>query len=65
MTSPDAHSDRSKPERRKGPDRRQADQGPPGKHDRRLALESRQPEVRVLELANSDWIALLDEPPKT
>jgi hypothetical protein len=51
-------------DRRRGVDRRQVDKGPPGKHDRRQNLESRQPEVVELDLSNSAWIALLEEPPK-
>jgi hypothetical protein len=52
-------------ERRSGADRRLVDGKPPGKHERRRGLESRQPEVVELEMSNTDWVALTqeDEPP--
>ncbi|MEP6873155.1 MAG: hypothetical protein ABI887_02240 [Burkholderiales bacterium] len=51
-------------ERRSGADRRHVDGNPPGKHERRRGLESRQPEVVELDMSNTDWIALTqDEPP--
>ena len=52
-------------ERRLGADRRHVDGNPPGKHERRRGLESRQPEVVELEMSNTDWVALTqdDEPP--
>jgi hypothetical protein len=49
-------------ERRSGVDRRLVDGKPPGKHERRRGLESRQPEVVELQLSNSDWIALIEQP---
>ena len=45
-------------ERRSGADRRNADDDPPGKYDRRRGLESRQPEVVELDLSDSEWVAL-------
>jgi hypothetical protein len=61
---PDAKAKASPVDRRSGVDRRKEDKGPPGKHDRRLTLESRQPEVVEIELSNSAWIALLETPTK-
>ena len=49
-------------ERRQGVDRRQVDTGPPTKHDRRRALEPRKPEVVELDMSNSEWAALSEEP---
>jgi hypothetical protein len=49
-------------ERRSGADRRHVDGKPPGKHERRRRLESRQPEVVELQLSNSDWIELIEQP---
>jgi hypothetical protein len=49
-------------ERRSGADRRHVDGKPPGKHERRRGLESRQPEVVELQLSNSDWIELIEQP---
>jgi len=49
-------------EQRSGKDRRQADRGPPGKHERRRGLEPRMPEVVEREMSNSEWSALSQEP---
>jgi hypothetical protein len=64
MNAPPIKPKGSAVDRRSGADRRKEDKGPPGKHDRRLTLESRQPEVVELELSNSAWTALLESPPK-
>lgn len=50
-------------DRRKG-DRRQRDGNPPGKHDRRRGVEARQPDVVELDMTNSEWVALSEEPPR-
>ena len=55
---------RTSADRRSGTDRRKVDVGPPGKHDRRQRLESRQPEVVEVEMTDSAWVALVDEMPK-
>jgi len=49
-------------ERRAGEDRRKVDVGPPGKADRRRSLEPRKPEVVELDMSDSDWTALSQEP---
>ena len=49
-------------DRRTGEDRRRVDNGPPGKHERRRSLEPRKPEVVELDMSNSEWSALSDEP---
>jgi hypothetical protein len=49
-------------DRRSGVDRRRADVGPPGKHDRRRGVESRKPEVVELDMSNSEWTALNQDP---
>lgn len=49
-------------ERRTGKDRRHAEIGPPGKHDRRTALEARKPQVVELEMSPSEW-AMFSCPP--
>jgi hypothetical protein len=50
-------------ERRSGKDRRQVDAGPPGRHERRRSVESRQPEIVELKLSDSQWGALIDDAP--
>ena len=50
-------------DRRTGSDRRQVDQDPLGKRDRRRLIEARRPEVVELDLSASDWAALTEEPP--
>ncbi|MFN9476000.1 hypothetical protein [Acidovorax sp.] len=50
--------DRSVHERRSGTDRRQREDGPPGKHERRRSIEHRQPEVRELYLSHEEMLAL-------
>ena len=45
-------------DRRSGKDRRQVEVGPPSRHERRRAIEPRQPEVIELELSESQWGAL-------
>jgi hypothetical protein len=50
-------------DRRHGDDRRQAEKGPPGRHDRRRGMEARKPEVIELEMSNSEWIALNQQEP--
>jgi len=49
-------------DRRSGADRRKADVGPPGKHERRRGVESRKPEVVELDMSNSEWTALNQDP---
>jgi hypothetical protein len=50
------------PERRSGADRRQLEKGPPGRSERRKGLGPRKPEVSVLELTESEWASLTQEP---
>jgi len=50
-------------DRRLGADRRHVDGNPPTKHDRRRGLESRKPEVVELDMTDSEWGALAQEPP--
>lgn len=50
-------------DRRAGKDRRKAEVGPPGKRERRTALEARQPQVVELEMSPSEWAAFSDLPP--
>lgn len=45
-------------DRRSGKDRRQREDGPPDKHERRRAVEPRQPEVRELHLSPEEWVAM-------
>ncbi len=45
-------------ERRSGQDRRQREDGPPDRHERRLAVEPRQPEVRELHLSPQELEAM-------
>lgn len=47
-------------ERRTGKDRRDAELGPPGKRERRTALEARKPQVVELEMSPSEWAAFGD-----
>ena len=49
-------------ERRSGKDRRSVDNGPPGKHERRRGIEHRKPEVVELDMSNSEWTALSQDP---
>ena len=49
-------------DRRSGVDRRKADVAYPGK-DRRRGVESRKPEVVELDMSNSEWTALNQDPP--
>jgi hypothetical protein len=49
-------------DRRAGKDRRSAEVGPPGKRDRRTALEARKPQVIELEMSPSEWAAFTDLP---
>ena len=49
-------------ERRAGKDRRKAEAGPPGKHERRTTLEARKPQVVEVEMSASEW-AMFDVPP--
>jgi hypothetical protein len=46
-------------ERRSGRDRRQVDVGPPGRSERRRAIEQRRPEVVELDMTDDDWASLL------
>lgn len=62
MPSPPAPKKLPKVDRRAGADRRRVDQGPPGKHERRRTLEARKPEVSEVEMTNSEWNTLADEP---
>ncbi len=50
-------------DRRLGDDRRNVESGPPGKHERRRGVESRQPEVVELDMSTSEWAALSEPPP--
>jgi hypothetical protein len=45
-------------DRRSGKDRRQREDGPPGKHERRHTIEPRQPEVRELHLSSEELAAM-------
>ena len=49
-------------DRRSGVDRRKADVGYAGK-DRRRGVESRKPDVVELDMSNSEWTALSQDPP--
>ena len=49
-------------ERRSGVDRRDVDNGPPGKHERRRGVESRKPEVTEIEMSDSEWTRLSQDP---
>ncbi len=49
-------------ERRRGADRRVVDKGPPGRVDRRRGLEARKPEVSEIEMSNTDWVELTQQP---
>ena len=50
-------------ERRTGEDRRKLDLVPPSKAERRRSVESRKPDVVEIEMSNSEWGALTQEPP--
>ncbi len=45
-------------ERRSGQDRRQREDGPPDKHERRRTIEPRQPEVSELHLSTEELEAM-------
>ena len=47
-------------DRRSGLDRRQRDEPPPAGIERRRSIEARKPEVREVELSDTDWGRLLD-----
>lgn len=47
-------------ERRSGQDRRVRDVAPPQGIERRRSIESRKPEVRELDLTDTEWGRLLD-----
>jgi hypothetical protein len=49
-------------DRRSGVDRRKVDVPRPGLPDRRRAVDSRKPEVIELDMSNSEWSALNQEP---
>ena len=49
-------------DRRSGDDRRHVEGTPPSRHERRRDIESRQPEVVELDMSNSEWAALSQEP---
>ena len=49
-------------ERRSGVDRRKVDSGPPGKHERRRGIESRKPEVTEIDMSESEWTRLSQDP---
>ena len=51
----------SRSDRRSGVDRRKADASYAGK-DRRRGVESRKPEVVELDMSNSEWTALNQDP---
>jgi len=64
MTSnPEPETESVPAERRSGRDRRRVDVGPPGRFDRRRGVEQRRPEVVEIEMSNTEWAALSDEPP--
>ncbi|MFZ5487743.1 MAG: hypothetical protein ACOY5G_12235 [Pseudomonadota bacterium] len=52
-------------EKRTSPDRRQVEQGPPTRFERRRSIERRQPEVEELHLSAEDLEALGFTPPKS
>jgi len=52
-----------KTERRTGKDRRNAEAGPPTRHERRTSLEARRPQVVELEMSPSEWAMFGDLPP--
>jgi hypothetical protein len=54
-----------KSDRRSGADRRQVEQGPPGRRERRVSVEPRGPEVQDVELTPSEWASLNEFPPPT
>lgn len=47
-------------ERRSGQDRRKRDQPPPSGVERRRSIEARKPEVKEVELSETDWSRLLE-----
>ncbi|MGA0610506.1 hypothetical protein [Caldimonas sp. KR1-144] len=47
-------------ERRSGQDRRRHDLPPPTGIERRRSIEARKPEVRELEMTDTEWGQLLD-----
>ena len=49
---------RQSDDRRSGQDRRRADVGPPGKHERRITLEARKPDVAEVSMSDSQWLTL-------
>ena len=51
-------------DRRSGRDRRHADAGPPGKHERRTTVEARKPDVAEVTMSDSQWLVLNVAPPK-
>jgi hypothetical protein len=53
-----------RPERRCGHDRRGADKGPPGQHERRRHVEPRRPEVAEIDMSHSEWGALSEGLPR-
>jgi hypothetical protein len=50
-------------ERRAGRDRRDAEIGPPSRHERRTTLEARKPQVVELEMSPSEWAMFGGPPP--
>ncbi|MFN3375155.1 MAG: hypothetical protein ACK40S_01195 [Burkholderiaceae bacterium] len=50
-------------DRRSGKDRRESDEGPPDRFERRRSVEPRQPEVVELELSEEELRALGFAPP--
>lgn len=49
-------------DRRSGTDRRKVDILRPGLPDRRRAVDARKPEVTEIEMTNSEWTALSQQP---
>ncbi|ART48378.1 hypothetical protein [Acidovorax carolinensis] len=49
---------RQNTDRRSGQDRRQQEQGPPDRYERRRSIEPRQPELTELELSDEELRAL-------
>jgi hypothetical protein len=58
MANPKIQSQVPHTNRRSGKDRRQVDEGPPTRVERRKTPEPRQPDVAEIELTESQWGAL-------
>jgi hypothetical protein len=62
MDKPAKNAKNPPTERRSGQDRRRVDSGPPGRHDRRRGVEARKPDVVEVDMSNSEWAALSQDP---